>query len=515
MVFVMSASSFLRLGWTGIALTGLWLTAGVDLSAETLNDRIAHHMESWALPNAGFGIQVASLPSRQVIYETNAHRAFVPASTTKTFTSALALDRLGADYRIQTSLLARTTPNKDGQILGDLVVFGRGDPFIRSGWGASGEGMELTRLVEALAEAGVREIRGDLVCNDSHFKGPAHGLGWAWDDLLESYASPVSALTLNDNLVRVEVVPGESIGSPATVRVSPLKPSDLELDLGVKTGNTNTPARLEVSREPGATLLKIGGLIPLGAPPQALEIPVPNPARYFGERFRSELERKGIRVMGRVRVERGLELEPFREIASIHSAPMADLIKAMMKPSNNTAAQLLWLQSGAIVSEYPSDAELDWPKSERTTDASRRSMEALLKRIEIPASEVQLEEGSGLSRANLITPAALVRLMEVMDRHAWSSAWREALPIGGRDGTLRNRFTQGAGLERVIAKTGSLRNVATLAGYVTSHSGHRYAFAVMINQNLEGAAKARGEIDRLIELIAADTTPPESGASHE
>jgi D-alanyl-D-alanine carboxypeptidase/D-alanyl-D-alanine-endopeptidase (penicillin-binding protein 4) len=194
---------------------------------------------------------------------------------------------------------------------------------------------------------------------------------------------------------------------------------------------------------------------------------------------------------------------------------MGELVKSMMKPSNNLAAQLLWLQCGAIASEYPSDAELEWPKPERTTDASRRSMEALVKRLEIPTTEVQLEEGSGLSRANLITPAALVRLMAIMDRQAWSAAWREALPIGGRDGTLRNRFKQGPAFERVIAKTGSLRNVATLSGYVTAHSGQRYAFAVMINQNTEGTAKARGEIDRLIELIAADSTPRESGSSPE
>lgn len=515
MVFVMSASSFLRLGWTGVALAAFCLASGIRSAAETLSDRIAHHMESWALPNAGFGIQVVSLPSRRVVYETNAHRAFVPASTTKTFTSALALDRLGGDYRIKTSLLARTAPDKAGVISGDLVVFGRGDPTLHSGWGASRDGLDLSRLVEALAETGVREIRGDLVCHDGFFRGPAHGLGWAWDDLLESYASPVSALTLNDNLVRVDVVPGTSVGSPATLRVSPFQPSDLELSVTVKTGNTNTPSHIELSREPGATLLKIGGFIPLAAPPQSLEVPVLNPARYFGERFRSELARKGIRVTGRVRLERDIELEQFREVASVHSAPMADLVKAMMKPSNNTAAQLLWLQCGAIVSEYPSDAELEWPKLERTTDAARRSMDALLKRLEIPTTEVQLEEGSGLSRANLISPAALVRLMGIMDRHAWSAAWRDALPIGGRDGTLRNRFTQGPTLERVIAKTGSLRNVATLSGYVMSQSGQRYAFAVMINQNLEGTAKARGEMDRLIELIAADSTPPESGSSPE
>ena len=503
------------MGWIRVLAAGFLVSFETVWATETLSDRIAQHMGSWTLTNAGFGIQVVALPSGHLVYETNAHRPFVPASTTKTFTSALALDRLGADYRIKTSLLARTAPDKAGVIAGDLVVYGRGDPSFHSGWGAAHDGQDLIRLVEALAGVGVKEIRGDLVCDDSHFRGPAHGLGWAWDDLLESYAAPVSALSLNDNLVRVEVVPGKTMGSPALLRVSPPQPSDLQFNPVIQTSNTNTPARIEVSRDSGVTAVRIAGTIPWGSPPLFLEVPVPNPARYFGERLRSELERMGIRVAGTVRLERELDTGALREVASVHSAPMGELVKSMMKPSNNMAAQLLWLQCGAIVSEYPSDAELEWPKLGRTTDASRRSMEAMLKRLEIPTTEVQLEEGSGLSRANLITPAALVRLMATMDRHAWSAAWREALPIGGRDGTLRNRFKQGPAFERVIAKTGSLRNVATLSGYVTSHSGQRYAFAVMINQNTEGTAKARGEIDRLIELIAADSTPRESGSSPE
>jgi D-alanyl-D-alanine carboxypeptidase/D-alanyl-D-alanine-endopeptidase (penicillin-binding protein 4) len=183
---------------------------------------------------------------------------------------------------------------------------------------------------------------------------------------------------------------------------------------------------------------------------------------------------------------------------------MAELVHAMMKPSNNLEAQLIWLQCGAVATEYPSDEEMGWPKTERTLDASKRSLEALLKRFEIPTTEVQIEEGTGLSRANLVTPAALVQLMRRMDQHPWAQAWLEALPIGGRDGTLKGRFTSGVGLDRVRAKTGSLRNVATLSGYITSMAGERFAFSIMVNQNLEGAAKARAEIDRLVELIAAE-----------
>ena len=127
--------------------------------------------------------------------------------------------------------------------------------------------MDLVRLVDSLAEAGVKEIQGDLVCNDAHFHGPLHGLGWAWEDLLESYAAPVSALSLNDNLVRMEVSPGPALGAPASVRVMPLQPSDLELRFRVSTGNTNSSAYVDLAHEPGSVAVVVRGAIPLGAPP--------------------------------------------------------------------------------------------------------------------------------------------------------------------------------------------------------------------------------------------------------
>jgi len=317
----------------------------------------------------------------QILYETNSHRPFVPASNTKAFTTALALDRLGGDYRIKTSWLARQPPGRNGVLAGDLVVYGRGDPSIHSGITNHAETGELGRLIDSLLDAGVRRVQGDLICNDFYFRGPPLGLGWAWDDLQEAYAPAVSALSLNDNVVRVVVHPGKTLGSPGHYEVEPVMPSDLQIGMKVTTSPATSRSSIQFERLPGQGAMLLSGTIPLGGELNSFEVSVPNPSRYFGERLRAELARRGIRVDGKLRFGSVAPMEGFREIASVHSASIAELVHAMMKPSNNLEAQLIWLQCGAVATEYPSDEEMGWPKTERTLDASKTFTRSIAKAV--------------------------------------------------------------------------------------------------------------------------------------
>ncbi len=463
--------------------------------------------------NANWGIQIVSLSSGRTWFETNSHRLFVPASSAKLFTTALALNRLGAEFRVQTSFLAQMPPNQEGVLAGDLIVFGRGDPSIRSGDAGPGTKSTLSALAKDILNSGVRRIRGDLVCDTSYFREPPYGPGWDWDDLVEGYAAGATALSLDDSSVRLRIRPGQNPGSAATLLLTPSIPTLMVLQGTVMTVSTNDRTRIHYARLPGQTQLRVRGMIGVGSAEWSDEVSVPAPVRYFGELLLMELQKIGVVVDGNVRTVDWLEREAigdldatWRELGTYGSEPLGDLLPRMMKPSNNVQAQLLWLLCGAeSESKNPVPGALR-VVGQTTSDASRRLLTEFLTATGIPAGEVQLLEGSGLARANLVTPAAFVQLLRYMNQHRSAQAWHRAFPVGGRDGTLRTRFTQPPAKDNVWAKTGSLRNVHSLCGYVTSADGERFAFAILRNQVLASAGIARAEIDSMVTAIAGART---------
>jgi D-alanyl-D-alanine carboxypeptidase/D-alanyl-D-alanine-endopeptidase (penicillin-binding protein 4) len=226
--------------------------------------------------------------------------------------------------------------------------------------------------------------------------------------------------------------------------------------------------------------------------------------------FRDALLKAGIPVTGSLRVlgsrdptSPGLARAPWKEIAAVPSPTVGELVREMMKPSQNLYAQLLWLtvgvESGSGVQKGLAGVPL-----ETTEEAGARALDGVLSAAGIASTEVRLEEGSGLSRKNLITPQATVRLLNYMARHRYADAWKASLPVGGVDGTLRQRFTQPGLKGNVRAKTGSLRNVAALSGYLTNSVGEPLAFSIIANNAVPvgGGPSAREQTDALVEQLA-------------
>src|SRR5437016_2261725 len=215
-----------------IFLANLILAAGFAITAlgqaprppATLGDLQARLLENVSQPRfaaALWGVKIVSLDSGKTIFEHNPQKLFSPASNSKLYTVALALDRLGVDYRIKTSLYAKARPNQAGTLDGDLIVYGRGDPTINARLHNSDIYQALEPLVSALTNAGVKRIGGDLIGDESFVRGPEFGSGWAWDDLENYYGAELSALTINDNALQASIKPGEQIGAPCKLALSP------------------------------------------------------------------------------------------------------------------------------------------------------------------------------------------------------------------------------------------------------------------------------------------------------
>lgn len=495
------------LAWVGL-LAAARLFAQVPItnpvpSVAALQGLLSNHVHQPRFEPAVWGVKVVSLESGRTLFTHNPTKLLSPASNSKLYTCAVALDRLGPDHRIRTSLYAVARPDVDGTLRGDLTIYGRGDPTFNTR--RHGDlGHALAPLVAALMNAGVRRVAGDLVADESFLRGPPFGSGWTWDDLQGYYGAELSALSINDNILRVTIKPGATTGAPATVS---LAPATTLVAIRNRAGTIPAGGRraLRVHRPIAENTLHVAGEIPLQDAGLTETVAIRQPARLFAAEFRAALERAGIRVDGSTRVvgwlDRAAPPDPGEvvELGFAESPPLRELLREIQKPSQNLYTDLLLGHLGALA--QATNATLAALTSE---DAGLRELRAFLAEAGVPRNQVHFEEGSGLSRNNLTTAAATLRLLEYMARHRWADAYLQALPIAGVDGTLRNRMQDTAAAGNARAKTGTLRWANSLSGYVTTAAGERLAFAIMLNRYApaEAARPARAEIDVIPDLLA-------------
>ncbi|MFL6277906.1 MAG: D-alanyl-D-alanine carboxypeptidase/D-alanyl-D-alanine-endopeptidase [Blastocatellia bacterium] len=443
---------------------------------EALATRLSSHLAQPRFAPAAWGVKIVSLDTGKTLFEHNPQKYFNPASNAKLYTTALALDRLGADYRIRTSLYSTARPDASGTLKGDLIVYGRGDPTMAASLNGGDYFKPLEPLADRLAVAGVRRVEGDLIGDESYFNTPAIGSGWEWDDLQEYYGAEASALNINDNALDLFVKPAERPGQPCRITTGP--PSSwLTIINRTETAPKDAEGRIMVYRPVGENIAYVSGRLPIGGKDYRGSVAVHNPAGLFVAQLKEALARRGITVTGRTRTIdwKYREVTPvdwtkWIELGFVESPPLREIVRATLKPSQNLYAQLLLLQVGAS------------PVSHLTTEEmGAEALQDFLPTAGVKRGDVLLEEGSGLSRRDIITPNATVALLTFMSRHRFAEDYRNSLPIAGVDGTLQNRMKGTAAASNARAKTGTLRYVYALSGYVTTAAGEHLAFSIMLN----------------------------------
>src|SRR5439155_14289550 len=267
--------------------------------------------------------------SGKELLEHNAGKLFKPASNAKLFTGALALDRLGPDYRIETSFYAVARPDSDGTLHGNLIVYGRGDPSLAARFNNGDYGKSLEALVAALATAGVKRIEGDLIGDESYFRGPPFGSSWAWDDLQNYYGAEVSALSQEDNVVDLVFKPDQRIGAPCLIIARP-ETTFLTFINRTRTADKGGRRQINLFRAPGENTVYVSGSLPAGTN-WTDAVSVHKPALWFVTRLKEQLEQRGIAVTGKPRSANWLEREAqpldlakLFEIASVASRPLSE-----------------------------------------------------------------------------------------------------------------------------------------------------------------------------------------------
>jgi D-alanyl-D-alanine carboxypeptidase/D-alanyl-D-alanine-endopeptidase (penicillin-binding protein 4) len=354
--------------------------------------------------------------------------------------------------------------------------------------GAGGAPSAFEELAEALKAAGVTRIEGRLIGHEGAFVGERRGADWSWEDLVWSYGAEVSALSFNDNRVELSVGPGERVGDPVVVERRP--PSAYYQVLS--TATTSAPggaSDLALARPPGANRILLSGTHPAGAPPETLAVALEDPALFATTVFAELLAAKGIGLAGPPGTSSDALPAGVRVLAAHDSEPLAELLKPVNKASRNLHAELLLRLLAVRV------------KGVGSLEAGQEALRDFLVRQRVRSQHWALQDGSGLSRSDLVSPSGLVDLLAAMDKHPNAAAFRDSLAVAGRDGLLANRFRGARAEGRIVAKTGLLRYVNALAGYAQASGGERLAFAIMLNHHTLPSREAIAAIDAIAGLL--------------
>jgi len=442
-----------------------------------LQTRIKEVLAKPELSSAMVGIKVVSLDNGRVLYEENAAKLLRPASNMKLYTVAAALDRLSPDYRFSTSVYASTRPDAAGVVHGNLTIYGRGDPSIAARFNSGDYVKAIDDLAARIVAAGVKRVEGDIVGDESYFVGPKYGSGWNWEDLTWYYGAEITPLTVNDNALDLFIKPGTAIGQPALITTGPPDPL-LTIVNKVITSAKGSKREFSIHRGLGENTITITGSIPLEDRGYTGGIGISHPGLLFVYMLRSSLAQKGVTITGASRISVSSNAVQ-NEIATLQSPPFSVIAAQTLKPSQNLYTELILRTLGKVAPPPPPSTTSNLPQT--SEELGLEAVKTFLKTVGLRPEALVLDDGSGLSRNDMITAEASVQLLTFMSKHRYATVFRDALPIAGIDGTLRNRFKGTPAENNVRAKTGSLSSAASLGGYMTTAGGEKLAFSIMVN----------------------------------
>ncbi|MBD2417005.1 D-alanyl-D-alanine carboxypeptidase/D-alanyl-D-alanine-endopeptidase [Anabaena cylindrica FACHB-243] len=421
-----------------------------------------------------WGILVKPLVSTKTLYSLDANKYFIPASNTKLFTTAAALQKLGADFRIRTSIYQ----DHDGV----LRVVGRGDPSLKN--------TQLTMLAKQLYQQGIREVN-QLIADDSYFQGELVHPSWQWEDVQAYYGAPVNSLILNENASVLTLLP-QNIGQPLKINWSePIEGYWWQVENNSVTTQKDEPGYVEVTRDLKGQILRINGQLAVNSKPDITALAVFNPIDNFLRHFRQSLASEGIAVKQTSSSNNLSKNE--QEIAAIESPPLSELLVETNVNSNNLYAESLLR---TLANKQP------LAKNQTTADLGLQVLKTTFTELGIAPTSYILVDGSGLSRKNLITPEALVELLQIMGKSPQSEVFRTSLPIASMSGTLKNRFLNTSAERIVQAKTGTMMGVVSLSGYINAPNYEPLVFSIMVNQSEQPASVVRKAMDEIVVLLS-------------
>ncbi|KPQ32527.1 MAG: D-alanyl-D-alanine carboxypeptidase/D-alanyl-D-alanine-endopeptidase [Phormidium sp. OSCR] len=448
-----------------------------DALAEAIDEIRLNHG-----PGSRWGILVESLGGDRTLYSREAQQYFLPASNVKLLTTAAALTHLGPDYRVRTSVYR--TEN-------GLQIVGQGDPTLTN--------EDLGELAQQVVAAGLTYVP-ELWLDASYFPGEAVNPRWQWEDVQAGYGAPANSAIVDRNEIPFTLHP-QAVGEPLRVeweREEDEAPGRWWLENRSRTVAAGESEWLRLSRSFREPIITIEGELVAGSDPAPVSVAQVYPNEAFLEQFSRQLQVQGLTV-GRRRIRERPESVKGVEIAAVASPSLGSLVERTNRVSDNLYAEVLLRWLGVTASpELLSEEE----SSGRTPSAAQRGLQVMsrvLAQLGVDEELFEVNDGSGLSRLNWVSPQALVQTLQGMARSPYGTLYRASLPVAGESGTLRHRL--GDSLVAIQAKTGTIAGVSALSGYLEHPEYGTVTFAIMVNQSTRSVSEQREAIDDMVRLL--------------
>jgi D-alanyl-D-alanine carboxypeptidase/D-alanyl-D-alanine-endopeptidase (penicillin-binding protein 4) len=434
--------------------------------------------------SANWGILIVDPEARDTLYSHNAAKLFIPASNQKLVVSSVLLETVGPEYRFRTTFVAKGGVT-EGVLSGDLGVIGRGDPTPSNHM--KGDAMKpLREIADSLWTRGIRRITGSVVSAGDAFPGPVAGSGWPWDALDGTSYAGVDELLFNEGLSQIRVRPGARVGDTAVVTTSPARtfpavkvsaitvPRDTVAETaggrgagrgGGRGGRGGAGTRLSVYNDTGVMRVVLRGQIALGDS-ATLTVAQHDPDAAYVAALTEALRDRGIAVDNQATTGWSARSDT---LLTVQSVPLREILPIILKPSQNQIAETFLRTIGLEGTGVG------------TADSGRRVIERQFASWNVPSDGFIVRDGSGLSRSDLISPEAIIAILEVMRKSPNFNLFMESLPVAGVDGTIRTRMQNTPAQGNLRAKTGTLQMVRSLSGYVRTANGRLLEFSILCN----------------------------------
>lgn len=435
--------------------------------------------------NAHWGILIVDPERGDTLYSRNAGKLFMPASNMKILTSSVGTAQLGMDYRYKTTFAARGAVS-GGTLAGDLVVIGRGDPSVSDHM--LGDAMiPIRAIADSIARRGIQHIAGRIVASGNAFPDASLGFGWSYDDFEDSYSAPTDELMFNEGFSEIHVTGGARPGDPPQIVVRPAKSFPVvhvsaTTGPDVKRDSAGRRANSLTARKDSATWeITLSGQIAPGDT-ATIEVTHHDADVAYLAAVKEALREKGIAIDGGAS-DTTARLDT---LTVLTSPPLSEIMKALMKPSQNQIAEILYRTIALNATGIG------------RSDTASAVIGRQLAKWGVDPNEVVIRDGSGLARYDYVSPRTLVRVLDVMRRAPTFRPYYDAMPIAGVDGTIRNRMKGTAAQGNVHAKTGTLAMARSLSGYVTTANQRMLIFSFLCNN---WTTPVR-EVERVQDIIA-------------
>ena len=466
------------------------LLAFLTITSNSQQKSLETFLSDTAMTHASVSICIKDAETEYTVFEYNSGKSLNPASILKLVTSAAALELLGPQYTFKTTVGYTGYLNiKTGCLTGNIVITGGGDPALGSDYFKEQYNDFTGMWTNEIMKLGIKKIDGKIITDDSYFDFQPVPAKWLWEDTGNYYGAGAYGLSVFDNTYEIHL---NTLADSSLVTMTKLAPCISNFSLSNFLIADSTSNEGYVFAAPYSTSGWLNGKIPRNREDFILKASITDPPLFMAELINDKLIAGGVTISGApstVRLEKVKLLETVIPVTEIISPPLSEIIKVLNHESINLYAEHIIKELGK---KY---------KNEGSTAAGVEVLTDFLQNAGIKTDGMYIVDGSGLSPLNAINTAELDNLLIYMrNRGKYFNEYFNSLPGAGREGTLKNIFKDPVFNSRINAKSGSMTRVRSYAGYLTSLSGKRMVFSIIVN-NFSGPSK---NIIRGIEGIIKD-----------